>query len=247
MRSIEWRCWRDPSFRPNSVVVLIPRLFPSQEPPSRDAVGFHESPDDALPKSPSYGRKLAFGGYQRHRNGCSAWCLLASAEKTATARPGPSARYNDAVTAVRLVGWFLKDTWDHGKTTPYYNPVTRVGPVSAVRGGRPSLAGRGLGCEPQACSGSATRYEAEMVSFAKSGVQERDANETGQSHLGFDFAPFKASTRLSNASSQTQREVATTRAHELLFPAQQSSAMYNKHSTYVMYKYDIFRVRVLEQ
>ncbi|KAJ7829846.1 hypothetical protein B0H13DRAFT_2679730 [Mycena leptocephala] len=53
-----------------------------------------------------------------HR-GVSAWDLLLSAEQAALALPKPTAKYQDKLVAVRLLGWFLKDFWESQRSTAY--------------------------------------------------------------------------------------------------------------------------------
>ena len=49
--------------------------------------------------------------------GVAAWTLLLSAEAAALALRPPSAKYQDKLVAVRLLAWFLKDFWEHGRST----------------------------------------------------------------------------------------------------------------------------------
>jgi hypothetical protein len=49
-------------------------------------------------------------------NGISAYRLVLSAEAAALLEPHSSAKYNDNLIGVRVLGWFLKDTWDHSRT-----------------------------------------------------------------------------------------------------------------------------------
>jgi hypothetical protein len=53
-----------------------------------------------------------------HR-GVSTWDLLLSAEQVALALPKPTAKYQDKLVAVRLLGWFLKDFWENQRSTAY--------------------------------------------------------------------------------------------------------------------------------
>ncbi|CAK5263181.1 unnamed protein product [Mycena citricolor] len=51
--------------------------------------------------------------------GVSAWHLLLSAESAALALPKSTAMYKDKVVAVRLIGWFIKDFWEHSQSAGY--------------------------------------------------------------------------------------------------------------------------------
>ncbi|KAF7337904.1 hypothetical protein MVEN_02013600 [Mycena venus] len=52
--------------------------------------------------------------------GASAWNLLLSAETAAlTLATLPATKYQDNLVAVRLVGWFLKDLWEHDQNVAY--------------------------------------------------------------------------------------------------------------------------------
>ncbi|KAF7358242.1 hypothetical protein MVEN_00873100 [Mycena venus] len=52
-------------------------------------------------------------------SGVSAWHILLSAESAALALPKASAMYQDKVVAVRLIGWFIKDLWEHSRSAGY--------------------------------------------------------------------------------------------------------------------------------
>ncbi|KAF8345054.1 hypothetical protein F5887DRAFT_1197645 [Amanita rubescens] len=63
--------------------------------------------------------------------GLSIWRFLLQAEITAHATPRTNARYNDPLVGIRLLGFFLKDFWDHAHdwylgSTPYSRMVLEI-------------------------------------------------------------------------------------------------------------------------
>ncbi|KAF7325382.1 HNHc domain-containing protein [Mycena venus] len=59
--------------------------------------------------------------------GESAWNLLLSAETAAlTLATLPATKYQDNLVAVRLVGWFLKDLWEHNQNVAYERFLLQV-------------------------------------------------------------------------------------------------------------------------
>ncbi|EKM76054.1 hypothetical protein AGABI1DRAFT_131574 [Agaricus bisporus var. burnettii JB137-S8] len=63
-------------------------------------------------------------------DGTRAWKLLLRAEDAALAERPSHAKYQDHLVAVRVLGWFMKDFWDHPPhrfgTTPYLCLVSKI-------------------------------------------------------------------------------------------------------------------------
>ncbi|KAJ6447596.1 hypothetical protein C8R45DRAFT_188240 [Mycena sanguinolenta] len=65
--------------------------------------------------------------------GIAAWGLLLSAEAEALAlSPPPSAQYHNKLVAVRLVAWFLKDLWEHGRREAYQRFISEINSCHSV-------------------------------------------------------------------------------------------------------------------
>ncbi|KAG8816850.1 hypothetical protein FRC17_000163, partial [Serendipita sp. 399] len=59
--------------------------------------------------------------------GLRAWSLLLSAENAALNDASTSsAKYNDNLVGVRVLGFFLKDFWDHSKSNPYKRLISGI-------------------------------------------------------------------------------------------------------------------------
>ena len=67
-----------------------------------------------------------------HGTGLSLWHTLLQAENTALKDPSRTkAKYNDPLIGIRLLGFFLKDFWDHAHdsylgSNPYARMVTEI-------------------------------------------------------------------------------------------------------------------------